>query len=430
MPTLIDVNIERCGYPGGFEAKNIKFSLNKGDILVITGKSGSGKTTIIRAITGTLEAAGGFLKGTILLEGREISELKPDEVYKFMTYIPEEPWYSVTGYSVYSEVCYTLALDGVNCAEVDFTPLGISKLTDRLTYTLSAGELQRVLWLEALVKNVKLLVLDEPLVYLDQEARKIVKHFIKVALNRDIGVIVVDHDPYQWEHIQPTILYLDNGNVKYYGPWRDDLFALPVVNQRRERMSKGVVVRFKNTWFRYPGGRYILRNFTEEFTRGLITCITGPNGSGKTTVLKLGAGVLKPSKGSIERTGSTIYIPENPLLYFTMPIPRDELLLSSRLNEGKVVDIAERFNIKHILDKPLSKLSSGERKRLAIASAYLAGYEAYFIDEPTGGLDNENSRAVLEVLESLIEEDKAVILASHDERVIKASDRVINLEME
>ncbi|MEM1596224.1 MAG: ATP-binding cassette domain-containing protein [Desulfurococcaceae archaeon] len=430
MPSLLDVSIKRCGYPGGFELRNIEFTVDKGDILLITGRSGSGKTTIVRAITGTLEAAGGFLEGSIMLEGRDLSDLRPEEIYKFVSYMPQEPWYSVAGYTVYTEVCYTLALEGVNCSEVDFTPLGISRLANRLTYTLSAGELQRVIWLEALVKSSKLLVLDEPLVYLDQEARKIVKHFIKVALHRDMGVIIVDHDPNQWGFLEPRILHIDNGTIKYYGPWRDDLFPQYDDSLRKLGVEKEAVVVFRNVWFKHPGGEYIIKNFTETFKRGVITCITGPNGSGKTTMLKLGAGVLKPSKGVVNRLSSTIYIPENPLLYFTMPTPREELLLSSRGDENKVVDTAEKYGIKHALDRPLSKLSSGERKRLAIASAYLAGYDVYFIDEPTGGLDNDNSKIILESLQSLIEENKAVVVASHDERVLKVADRIITLGQE
>jgi energy-coupling factor transport system ATP-binding protein len=125
-----------------------------------------------------------------------------------------------------------------------------------------------------------------------------------------------------------------------------------------------------------------------------------------------------------------IYIPENPLLYFTMPTPREELLMASRGDENKALDVAELFNIKYILDTPLAKLSSGERRRLAIASAYLMNFDCYFIDEATGGLDNESAASVLNALQLLVERGKAVVIASHDPRIPHIADRIINLSRE
>ncbi|MEM4225067.1 MAG: ATP-binding cassette domain-containing protein, partial [Desulfurococcaceae archaeon] len=129
----------------------------------------------------------------------------------------------------------------------------------------------------------------------------------------------------------------------------------------------------------------------------------------------------------VERRGRCIYIPENPLLFFTMPTPREELLKASGGDENRVLEVSEVLGIKHVLDKPLAKMSTGERRRVAIASAYLAGFDAYFVDEPTGGLDWSSALSVLEVLSMLAEEKKAVVVASHDSRVFEYADVVIEL---
>ncbi|MEM4718030.1 MAG: ATP-binding cassette domain-containing protein [Desulfurococcaceae archaeon] len=426
--SLLTVNIKACGYSDGFILRDIYFTLSEGEVLLITGRSGSGKTTLIRAITGTIEAAGGFIDGEIAIDGVDLVEYKPWEVYSLISYIPQEPWNAILAHTVYAEICHSLALNGINCVEADFNPLGVSKLMDRLTYTLSAGETHRVLWLQALIRNTKLLILDEPLIYLDQEARRIVKHFVKIAQHKEnMGIIIADHDPFQWGFIDPKTIILDEGRIRYIGEWRSDLFTPMEFHAEKKRVEKGVLVRFRNVWFRYPGGDYVIKGFTDSFRRGLLTCIKGPNGSGKSTLLKIAAGALKPSRGIVERFGSTIYIPENPLLFFTMPTPREELLLSARGDENRVNDIAEKFNIKHVLDRPLSKLSSGERRRIALASAYLAGYDGYLIDEPTGGLDIDNAKAVIDVIESLVAEEKAIVLATHDETISKLADYEVQL---
>jgi len=104
-----------------------------------------------------------------------------------------------------------------------------------------------------------------------------------------------------------------------------------------------------------------------------------------------------------------------------MPTPREELLASARGDENKVLEVAEIFGLKEILDRPLARLSSGERRRTAIASAYLAGYDGYFIDEPTGGLDSESASKVVSALQLLVDEGKSVVIATHDPRILSVS---------
>lgn len=432
LPSVLIANIIRCGYSGGFTLRDVKFNVNEGEILLITGRSGSGKTTLVRAVTGTMRALDGYVEGEVYLCGRSIKNVDPEDIYKCLTYIPQEPWYAIIGYTVYAEICHILALEGYICSELEFAISNLSHLANRLTYTLSAGETQRVLWSEALLKENKLLVLDEPLVYLDKNAKSYIKDVIEKALGEDVGILLVDHDPLFWENLEPQLIYLRDGRVIYYGKWSRSIveqYSTKTPTQRERRISKGVYAELRNVWFKYPGGDYVLKNIDMTIEKGVFTAIVGPNGSGKTTLLKLASGVLKPSKGIIVRHGTAIYIPENPLLYFTMPTPREELLLASRGDELKMLDIAEYFNIKGILDQPLAKLSSGERRRVALASAYLSGFDAYFIDEPTGGLDYESTSLVLSVLEELAERDKAVVIATHDERAVNKSDLTMRLEL-
>jgi len=427
---VLIANIAECGYNGGFTLRDVKFSVSEGEILLVTGRSGSGKTTLVRAVMGTIRVVGGYLNGEVYLCNQSIWGIKSEDIYNCVVYIPQEPWYAILGYTVYTEICHVLALKGYICSEAEFNISGISHLADRLTYTLSAGETQRVLWAEVLLKKSRVLILDEPLVYLDKNAKMNVKSIIERALKEDVAVLLVDHNPVFWENFEPQLLHLRDGKVTYYGKWSHSIieqFATNIPLQHEIRTNRGIYAELKNVWFKYPGGNYVLRNVNMTIEKGVLTAITGPNGSGKTTLLKLASGILKPSRGVITRRGSAIYIPENPLLYFTKPTPREELLLASRSDEFRALDIAEYFSIKSVLDQPLAKLSSGERKRVALASAYLSGFDAYFVDEPTGGLDYESAMVVLSGLRELAERGKAVVIATHDERAVKSSDLLVEL---
>jgi len=429
---LISASIAECGYRGGFILRDVYFSLREGEFLLVTGRSGSGKTTLIRAITGTLRSAEGFLKGETYLCGHRVLDASPEDIYSCVVYIPQEPWYAIIGYTVHAEICHSLALEGRSCTKADFSVTGLQHMVNRLTYTLSAGETQRVLWAELMLRGARVLVLDEPLVYLDESGRGLVRGVVERALGEGVAVLLVDHNPFFWEKLEPRVMILGNGRVVYSGKWLHEVVeqhcSRSIDAKRSLRASRGVYAELRNVWYRYPGGDYVLVNLNMTIHRGVITALVGPNGSGKTTLLKVASGVLKPSRGSIVRSEPAVYVPENPLLYFTMPTPREELLLAARGDESRVLDITGYFNIKHTLDQPIARLSSGERRRVALASAYLHGFSGYFIDEPTGGLDYESAVLILNLLEDIAEEGRAVVIATHDERAIKRSDLRVEIK--
>lgn len=420
--------ISEAGYPEGFKLNDIRISLRGGDILLVYGPSGSGKTTLLRCLTRTIERARGYFRGKVEISGEDIYALPLHRVYKKISYIPQEPWYGLLGYTVEVEIAIALLQAGVNPREAALDALDIRRLLPKLTYNLSAGEAQRVLWLEAIEKGSEVLVLDEPMVYLDSAGKAEVRKYVEEALSEERIVVVVDHDPSAWEGLEPLVLYIQGGRVRYYGKARD----LPAANEdiapNANRTRGGAAAEGEDIWFRYPGDDYVIRGISFTIYSGLITGVVGRNGSGKTTLLKIISGILRPTKGRLARRGRFVYIPENTIAYFTKPTPLEELLYSASRVAGKdAEDVIDMFNLRDALNKPLARLSSGERRRLAIASAYLAGYDGYLVDEPTGGLDASNAAKVMGALEELASEGKAVVIASHDERVLRRIDERIQL---
>ncbi len=429
---MVEAKIEEAGYRGSFSIKNVSLSLEGGEVLVITGRSGSGKTTLAKALLGLLELEpNGFFKGKALIEGIDPRRSNPEDIYSKVAYIPQDPWYGIIAHIVYAEFCLSLSIVGKRCDVKNLRKYGLYRLKDHITYGLSAGETQRLLWASNLERGARLFVLDEPGVYIDVEGRGFFRKALEKEVSEGRAAIIIDHDPRFWEPLGPYLLVLDEGNVKYMGKYNKDLvesLAFPnfLIKEIRERNGK--ILEASNIWFKYPGEDYILKGINIELRRGEILGITGPNGSGKTTLLKVLAKVLKPKRGQIKLSGRPIYVPENPLLYFSGATPREEL---SAVPKGKIQEmreLLEEFDLVNLLDRPLARLSSGERRRITLVSAYLLDYDIFLLDEPSGGLDSFTLETLLKVIERIASSGKGIIIASHDPRLEGIYDRMYKIK--
>lgn len=425
---LLEARITRAGYPNGFSIKGVSFKLWPGELLVVTGPSGSGKTTLLKSIMGTISLDKGFIEGTVRLNGRNINEYSFPQLYRLIGYIPQEPWYGIIGYTVETEYCLGMLQAGQKCRAELLGKHGLGELWGHITYGLSAGQYQRLVWATALDKKPTLLIVDEPLVYIDSVSRREYVGMMKEFIENHGSAIIVDHDPATWKELEPVLLALDNGTVKYYGEYNDDYIPRTVERQRRNKKSCGdIVLEAYKLVFRYPGGNLVIREASLRVRRGEIVGIMGRNGSGKTTLLKILAGIYKPLKGRVLTRGKPIIVPEEPLLYFTHPIPREELGMG-KTGSGESTMIINAFRLRHILDRPVALLSSGERRRVAIASALLHGYDIILLDEPSGGLDPYSLSVLLDAVEEAAQRGAGIVIATHDDRLEPVLDSKYVLE--
>jgi len=415
---LLEARISEAGYSESFKISSVAFELEPGEILLVTGRSGSGKSTLLKALTGLIRVSGGFVDGSVKLGGVELLDKPLTEVFSRVFYIPQEPWYAVVGYTVASEYCYTLSVYGVKCRVEDLAGYGLLILSNRVTYGLSAGEYQRLLWSEVFAVNAQLVLMDEPFTYIDLSGRSTLAGFIEKLLRSGSSLVVVDHIPGNWRSYEPKTLVLDKGRVVYYGRYEQSFEEAVSANRVRFRRASGdPVLRADSVWFKYPGSKPLLKGVELAVERSSVVGLRGRNGVGKTTLLKVLAGILKPQKGFVERYGRVAYIPENPLLYFTHPTPREEIY--SFAASAEVAErVVEELGLEDLLDKPLAVLSSGERRRVALASAIASGYDILLLDEPTGGLDKYSVEAFLDVLEFAVKMGATAVIAHHDPRLI------------
>ncbi len=431
----VKAKVSEAGYKGGFSVKDVFLQVDYGEALIITGRSGSGKSTLLKSLLGLIRLSrNGYFRGEVIVSGINPYRVKPEKIFQMIGYIPQDPWYGVLGHTVETEYCLSFSVLGLQCNPSRLSIYGLGQLRNHITYGLSAGQIQRLLWASSIDKGGKVFFMDEPGVYVDEQGKKEFVDLVERHIENGGSAIIVDHDPLLWAPLSPKLLVLENGRTVYKGVFREDKVPAPPEGGSRsktmENRGNNVLLIADNIWYSYPGQKPVLKGVSITAGKGEIIGVTGPNGTGKSTLLKILAGIYKPSKGTIMRKGKTILIPENPLLYFSGATIKEELELACGryCNEEKIKAVAEEFGITHILEKPLAETSSGERRRAALASAFLAGYDVFLFDEPSGGLDNYIIKNVIDSILAAANSGKAVVIASHDKRLYRIYDKTCVIE--
>ncbi len=396
---------------------NLNLTVGEGEAVLITGPSGSGKTTLLRTILGIVpNVISGLVKGFI--------EPEPHTLRRKAYYVPQEPWFSVITPYVWSEIMsFTPSQLRLEDVEDVLSAWGMSGYAFRTTYTLSAGELQRLALMVARLSHKEVVLLDEPASHLDSRNAEKVVRIVNVLRNSGIAVIIVDHDVKAWMGLVDRAYVLRNGTLdedimSYYKE-----FDRLVGELSKPRTQGDIVLEVRVTKYRPPGSRKIVLEGVEFAVRkGEIVLVKGPSGSGKTTLLRLLAtSVKEPVLGTkTSVTGRLIYVPDNPLLYFTEPIAAKEV------GKGGIEKLRE-FGIAGRESTPITRLSTGERRRVAVASAIVRGASVVVMDEPTVGLDVINKVRVLKAIVKAAEDGTAFVIASHDPLVERVANKVVNI---
>lgn len=186
---------------------------------------------------------------------------------------------------------------------------------------------------------------------------------------------------------------------------------------------------------RYGDGPWLFRALDLQFASGRVTALTGPSGTGKSTLLSILAGSTTPTEGMVRRHNVTRIssvaqsahgVPGRTALdHITLPFLAAGL---SRLEaEERAQPIAALFGIEHLLSAPYRQLSGGETQRLMLARATAQDSELILADEPTANLDAHNARSFIDVLGSLAAGGAVVVVATHDPLAQQACDDVVDL---
>lgn len=450
--------------------ENISFSLKQGDHLAITGAAGSGKTSLALALAGRLFFTGQLQYASDLNE--RIVWVEQEHHFKNLSNTSNF-YYQQRFNSMDAEDAITVAayLGGRHVAEMELLrPFDLGRLLDEPLIQLSNGENKKVQIAKALLASPKVLVLDQPFVGLDVEARAFLHQRINELADKGILIILATHS----SEIPPCItqvISLEKSKPAVFlerKAFDNQLPSSPVKKQPlNEALLKRVlnitpggqlnaVIRMKDVDVSY-GDKKILQQVNWEVKEGERWLLSGPNGAGKSTLLSLITAdnpqayaneiyLFDRKRGSGEsiwdikkRIG---YLSPELILFFDSSNSVFEAVASGLFDTiglfrqvtdeqmQRVYDWLELLGIRSLARKRLNELSAGEQRRALLARALIKNPPLLILDEPCQGLDDETEDGLLELINAVcVAGNKTLLYVTHyANKRPECVDRIIRLE--
>ena len=171
------------------------------------------------------------------------------------------------------------------------------------------------------------------------------------------------------------------------------------------------------------GGRLLFEDIDLSLGAGEAALVTGPNGAGKSSLMRVAAGLLRAASGTVERAPATL-ADERLALDERLPLGR-ALAFWTRLDGGDAGAGLEAMGIGHLAQVPVRILSTGQRKRAALARVVASGAPLWLLDEPANGLDGEGQDRLAAVMAEHRRKGGAVLAASHQPLGLEDAQRVV-----
>ncbi len=454
--------------------ENISFELKQGELLLIAGSSGCGKTTLARSINGLIPRSyRGERSGKVLLHGKEVADLKIAEMAQVVGTLLQDPERQIVASNVYNEIAFGPENLGLPHEEIEarveqaLKRLKIEYLRERETFNLSGGEKQKVALAGLLSMNPSILLLDEPLASLDPASAHEALEIFRSLADEGKTIVLVEHRVEDAIETKPDrLLYMENGRVKYLGPikslppeidhtqvklpaqWvvqrvKEQKNPVPAPHAHKVEESGEPLVVFEDVSFRYDEENpLILENVNLKINRGDLIAVLGPNGAGKSTLVKHAIGLLKPTSGRVLVQGEDTrkmsvaqiarvlgYVFQSPTHMLFAPTVREELEFGPK-NLGfekepmdkAVTESLATVNLNGLADYPPLGLSFGQQKRTTIAAVLAMQSKIMVMDEPTAGQDFANYTRFMDALCSASNDARSILAANFESTLFITHD--------
>lgn len=422
--------------------KDFSADINRGDFIVFSGPNGSGKSTLCYGILGLIpNFYAGEMKGKIEVLGLDTKNTPIQSIIQYVAYIPQRIGSSFITPYVLTELSFSLEKMEIGRKEISkkiksiINEFNIAHLLHRNPQTLSDGEKQLITILSATLKNPEIVVADEPLSNLDRKYRQQVLSALMKLKEEGKTIIVATNEPQHYAELADHIYELEMSQ-KSQAAISETEYNISHSLKITES-SSGTTVKLQNVSFSYSD-HFHISDLSITFLPGQIVAIIGDNGVGKTTLLRLIAGLLHPNEGYITYNDKDIrklkwhkiakkvgFIFQNPERQILERSVVDEVSSTVRHlynQQPNNIEIQQALSFAMLRDYSTyhpQSLSFGEKRRLSVLSAIFHNPDIILIDEVTNGLDNNSIKWVTNLIKQLKKLNKTIIIVSHDDNWVK-----------
>ena len=467
--------------------EDLSFQIQEGEMVLVMGETGSGKSSLLRLINGLVpHHTGGILAGDISVDGISTRSVKPGSLAHLVGIVGQNPAHGFVTDIVEEELAFSMEA-------LNFSPdvmrkrveevldlLSLSALRNRSIATLSGGEQQRVAIGAALVMQPKVLVLDEPTSALDPiAAEEVLSVLHRLVHDLSVTVIIAEHRLERVIQFVDRIICIEgNGDTSIGSPeeiLKNSELVPPIVRlaralnlseigtsvrevrrqtenirsqefadkQTQQRISSPAI-EVSSVSHSY-GSKKALNKVSTTINHGEIVAIMGRNGAGKSTLLHSIVGLHSPQSGTIAVNGQDPYqfkgavrrkaigyVPQEPSDLLFAASVEEECNHADRDNDlaaGTTATLLNRLVPRVSLNAHPNDLSEGQRLALVLSIVLSGNPEVLVLDEPTRGLDyRAKNLFAITLKEYALQFNRPVLLATHDvELVAELADRVLFL---
>lgn len=473
-------------YPNkeNFALQNVNLSINSGDFVVVCGQSGSGKTTLLGMLKKEI-APHGEKQGAVYYKGEDVEKLDDKISAQKIGFVFQKPDQQIVTDKVWHELAFGLESLGYDSDYIRLRVgemanyFGITSLFRKKTTELSGGQKQLMNLASVMAMSPDVIILDEPTSQLDPiTANDFITTLKKINDELGLTVIIIEHRLQEVFPIADKVAVMEDGKVICYDTPRNVCEKLSnhpmsqgfpsAVRIWQKSGSKGEcpltvkegrnfinlnfserklplrntipntedIITLKDVFFRYEkGGNDILSGTNLSIKKGEHFCILGGNGSGKTTTLKILAGLLKPYRGKViidnnkmtkkttadfNRLGVAM-LPQNPESVFLKSRVIDDYTELCKIKgieksdyEDKINSVAEKLGIKDLLENHPYDLSGGEIQKCALGKVLISEPKILLLDEPTKGVDAYSKLSLSKILQEIKFDGVTIITVTHD----------------